>query len=173
MENPTWHIHNGDIPEDKVPLNFSLLLNLASVCHAEDTNVIWGYIRRYANGTSPENNTFLDQLASYAVNFYRDFVKPTKTYRLPEPEETKALEDLKNALKKINNNATAEDIQTVIYEVGKTNKFENLRNWFQALYQILLGQDQGPRFGSFVELYGVQETINLIERALNEEDLSK
>ena len=173
VENPTWHIHNGDIPEDKVPLNFSLLLNLASVCHAEDTNIIWGYIRRYANGTSPENNTFLDQLASYAVNFYRDFVKPTKTYRLPEPEETKALEDLKNALKKINNNATAEDIQTVIYEVGKANKFENLRNWFQALYQILLGQDQGPRFGSFVELYGVQETINLIERALNEEDLSK
>ena len=76
-------------------------------------------------------------------------------------------------IKKINNNATAEDIQTVIYEVGKTNKFENLRNWFQALYQILLGQDQGPRFGSFVELYGLQETINLIERALNEEDLSK
>ena len=107
------------------------------------------------------------------MNFYRDFVKPTKTYRLPEPEEIKALKDLKNALKKINNNATAEDIQTVIYEVGKTNKFENLRNWFQALYQILLGQDQGPRFGSFVELYGVQETINLIERALNEEDLSK
>ena len=79
MENPTWHIHNGDIPEDKVPLNFSLLLNLASVCHAEDTNVIWGYIRRYANGTSPENNTFLDQLASYAVNFYRDFVQQRLT----------------------------------------------------------------------------------------------
>tara|TARA_B100000989_G_scaffold292192_1_gene267693 strand:- start:3083 stop:4672 length:1590 start_codon:yes stop_codon:yes gene_type:complete len=173
VENPTWHIHNGDIPKDKVPLNFSLLLNLASVCHAEDTNVIWGYIRRYANDTSPEDNTFLDQLASYAVNFYRDFVKPTKTYRLPEPKETKALEELKNALEKTNNNASAEDIQTVIYEIGKANEFENLRNWFQALYQILIGQNQGPRFGSFVELYGVQETITLIKRALNREDLSK
>ena len=107
------------------------------------------------------------------MNFYRDFVKPTKTYRLPEPKETKALGELKNALEKTNNNATAEDIQTVIYEIGKTNEFENLRSWFQALYQILIGQNQGPRFGSFVELYGVQETITLIERALNREDLSK
>ena len=83
------------------------------------------------------------------------------------------MEDLKGALKQINSGSKAEDIQTVIYEIGKVNEFENLRNWFQALYQILLGQDQGPRFGSFVELYGIQETVNLIERALNKEDLSK
>ena len=76
-------------------------------------------------------------------------------------------------VKQINSGSKAEDIQTVIYEIGKANEFENLRNWFQALYQILLGQDQGPRFGSFVELYGIQETVNLIERALNKEDLSK
>ncbi|MED5226183.1 MAG: lysine--tRNA ligase, partial [Pseudomonadota bacterium] len=173
LENPTWHIHNGEIPQDKIPLNFSLLLNLASVCHAEDASVIWGYIRSYANDTSPENNMFLDKLANYAVNFYRDFIKPTKTYRFPDSQEAKALEDLKGALKKINSGSKAEDIQTVIYEIGKANEFENLRNWFQALYQILLGQDQGPRFGSFVELYGIQETVNLIERALNKEDLSK
>ena len=173
LENPAWHIHNGEIPQDKIPLNFSLLLNLASVCHAEDASVIWGYIRSYANDTSPENNMFLDKLANYAVNFYRDFVKPTKTYRFPDSQEAKALEDLKGALKQINSSSKAEDIQTVIYEIGKANEFENLRNWFQALYQILLGQDQGPRFGSFVELYGIQETDNLIERALNKEDLSK
>ena len=173
LENPTWHIHNGEIPQDKIPLNFSLLLNLASVCHAEDASVIWGYIRSYTNDTSPENNMFLDKLANYAVNFYRDFIKPTKTYRFPDSQEAKALEDLKGALKQINSSSKAEDIQTVIYEIGKANEFENLRNWFQALYQILLGQDQGPRFGSFVELYGIQETVNLIERALNKEDLSK
>ena len=126
LENPTWHIHNGEIPQDKIPLNFSLLLNLASVCHAEDT--AYGDIfRSYTNDTSPENNMFLDKLANYAVNFYRDFVKPTKTYRFPDSQEAKALEDLKRlTLKQNKQQFQSRDIQTVIYEIGKSNEFEKL-----------------------------------------------
>lgn len=173
VENPTWHIHNGLIPNDPVPLTFSLLLNLASVCHAEDTEVIWGYIKSYSEGVSPEANLFLDKMTGYAVNYYRDFAQPSKVYRPPDKKEMNAFLDLLNRLKELPTSSTAEEIQTTVYEIGKNNEFENLRDWFQALYQVLLGQDQGPRFGSFVALYGIAKTIDLIQRALNGEDLTK
>ena len=172
IENPAWHMHGGDVPSDPVPLSFGLLLNLASVCHAEDTSVIWGYIRRYAPDASPEANPFLDRLAGYAVNYYQDFVRPAKTYRTPDAKERAALEDLSSMLSGSAVGASAEDIQTAVYEVGKRHEFENLRDWFKALYQVLLGQDQGPRFGSFVALYGLEESVALIDRALNGEDLA-
>ncbi|MBH68338.1 MAG: lysine--tRNA ligase [Rhodospirillaceae bacterium] len=171
-ENPTWHIHNENIPTDSVPLSFNLLLNLASVCHAEDTNVIWGYIKRYSENASADTNLFLDKLAAYAVNYYKTFIRPAKVYRLPNIKEKNAISDLATALQHLSQGSSAEEIQTVVYEVGKKNEFDNLRNWFKALYQILLGQDQGPRFGSFVALYGISETIKLINRALDGEDLS-
>ena len=172
IENPAWHMHGGDVPDDAVPLSFGLLLNLASVCHAEDTSVIWGYIRRYAPDASPEANPFLDRLAGYAVNYYQDFVRPAKTYRTPDAKERAALEDLSSELSGLIAGISAEDIQTAVYEVGKRHNFENLRDWFKALYQVLLGQDQGPRFGSFVALYGIEESVALIDRALNGEDLA-
>ena len=172
VENPSWHIHNGDAPKDKVPLSFGLLLNLASVCHAEETSVIWGYIARYADDASPRTHPFLDTLANLAVNYYRDFVRPSKTYRQPSDLERQALEQLASKFSELPNDSLSEDIQTVIYSVGKEYQFENLRDWFQALYQVLLGQDQGPRFGSFVALYGLDESIKLIKRALAGENLA-
>ena len=172
IENPAWHMHRGDVPSDSVPLSFGLLLNLASVCHAEDTGVIWGYIQRYAPDASPEINPFLDQLASYAVKYYQNFVRPAKNYRAPDSKERAALENLVVELSGVAAGTSAEDIQTAVYEVGKRHDFEPLRDWFKALYQVLLGQDQGPRFGSFVALYGLTESIALINRALRGEDLA-
>jgi lysyl-tRNA synthetase class 1 len=134
--------------------------------------VIWGYIARYVDDASPSTHPFLDTLANLAVNYYRDFVRPSKTYRQPSDVERQALEGLASKLSELPKDSLSEDIQTVIYSIGKEYQFENLRDWFQALYQVLLGQDQGPRFGSFVALYGLEETIKLIKRALAGEDLS-
>ncbi len=172
VENPAWHIHGGAAPADGAPLGFGLLLNLAGVCHAEDKEVLWGYIARYAPGASPEANPFLDRLAGHAVAYYRDFVKPAKRYRAPDPAERAALADLAGALRRLPAGAAGEDIQAAAYEVGKRHGFANLRDWFQTLYLVLLGQDRGPRFGSFAALYGIAETVALIERALAGEDLA-
>lgn len=174
VENPTWHITQGRGRgnEEKVPLSFGLLLNLASVCHAEDTSVLWGYIARYAPGATAESHPVLDRMAGYAVNYYQDFARPQKQYRAPTEQERAAFEDLIGELKALAADADAETIQTQVYEVGKRHDFENLRDWFKALYQVLLGQDQGPRFGSFIALYGRDETVTLIGRALAGEDLA-
>lgn len=172
LENPTWHIHHGNPPSDIPPLSFSILLNLASVCNAEDKAVLWGFISRYVPGATPENNAMLDTLVGYALRYYQDFVKPTKKYRLPEGNEVTALEDLKARLDAMPEDADGEATQTAVYEVGKAHGFENLRDWFKAQYEILLGQETGPRMGSFIALYGLRETSNLIDRALKGEDLS-
>ncbi|WP_420403748.1 lysine--tRNA ligase [Nisaea sp.] len=174
VENPTWHITEGKGRgnADRVPLSFGLLLNLASVCHAEDKDVLWGFIARYAPGATPESHPTLDRLAGYAVNYYQDFARPAKQYRAPSEAERAAFEDLVTELKALPAEADAETIQTQVYEVGKRHAFENLRDWFKALYQVLLGQDQGPRFGSFIALYGVEETVALIEKALAGENLA-
>jgi lysyl-tRNA synthetase class 1 len=172
LENPAWHIHDGRPPSETSPLGFGLLLNLASVAHAEDKQTLWGYIRRYAPGASPETAPLLDRLVGYAIAYYKDQVKPARRYRRPNEAETKALEDLAKTLEALPAEADAEAIQTQVYEVGKRHPAGDLRQWFTALYQILLGQDTGPRFGSFIKLYGVAETVRLIRRALKGEDLS-
>jgi lysyl-tRNA synthetase class 1 len=174
LANPVWHIHNGQPPEEQGRLSFGILLNLASVCHSDDPAVLWHYISRYAPDASPQTDPLLDKLVSYAIAYYRDFVLPEKTYRTPTDGERKALEDLKAALSQHTSEASAEDLQTAVYEIGKAHAetFPSLRDWFKALYQILLGQDQGPRMGSFIALYGVKESIALIERALAGDDLS-
>jgi len=170
LENPVWHIHNGTIPNDvkgTAGLTFGLLLNLAGAANAENSEVMWGFIRRYAPGASPETAPFLDRLVGYAVVYYQDFVKPTKQFRAPSEQERAALVDLKSVLAGLPGDATAETIQTEVFEVGKRHGFTELRAWFLALYEVLLGQTSGPRMGSFIALYGVQETIALIDRALN------
>lgn len=168
MANPAWHVHNGKPPKEELPLTFGILLNLASVTNTEDKKVLWGFISRYANGATPESMPMVDRLVGYAIAYYRDFVKPHKHYRMPTAEERKALEDLDLALKKVE--PTPEAIQEQVFEVGKRHNYTNLRDWFKALYQILLGQDEGPRMGSFIALYGVQETIQLIEDALKKNE---
>jgi lysyl-tRNA synthetase class 1 len=172
LVNPAWHIHGGTPPAEDVPVNFGLLLNLACVCNTEDKSVLWGFITRYASEATPEKDRILDELVGHAINYYRDFVKPSKKYRTPSVAEQAAVADLLAAFEKLPGDATAEDIQNEVYAVGKAHEFENLRDWFKALYEILLGQEQGPRMGSFVALFGLDETRNLIRRALAGEDLN-
>ncbi len=174
LGNPVWHIHGGTPPVTDLPISFALLLNLASACQAEDKAVLWGFIQRYAPDATPENQPKLDQMVGYAVNYFHDFVKPAKTYRAANDVEATALADLASKLEVLGHEPmTAEELQTLVYDIGKAHGFENLRDWFRALYEVLLGEAQGPRFGSFIALYGISETANLIRRALKGEDLSK
>ena len=128
--------------------------------------MLWGFITRYAPEATPETQPDLDRLVGYAVNYYQDFVKPQKRYKLPDAAERAAIEALAARLGDLPADATAEAIQDEVYEVGKAHGFENLRAWFKLLYEVLLGQEQGPRMGSFIQLYGRPETIRLIEDAL-------
>ena len=174
IENPVWHIHSGEPPAAGSPISFSLLLNLVSAANAETKARLWAFIERYAAGTTPETDPFLDRLAGYALSYYEDFVKPTKSYRAPTLAEQAALRTLIDRLAALDPAETdAELIQTEVFAAGKDHGYENLRDWFQALYEILLGQSQGPRFGGLAALYGLPETIRLIERALAGEDLSQ
>jgi lysyl-tRNA synthetase, class I len=167
LANPAWHIHGGTIPDAAgSPVPFSMLLNLASVVNAETPDILWGFIRRYLPDASPESQPFLAKLVDHAIVYYRDFVRPTKQYRAPDDTERAALADLAETLRGLDVFADAETIQGVVYEVGKRHPFPELRAWFGCLYQVLLGQSEGPRFGGFAALYGLMETIALIDGAL-------
>jgi lysyl-tRNA synthetase class 1 len=166
LMNPVWHIHDGAPPQAELPISFALLLNLASASNSEDREVLWGFIRRYAPDATPEAHPLLDQLVGYAIAYFHDLVKPAKRYRAPNEKERAALLDLEARLGALPPKVLAEEIQAVVYAVGKEHGFEPLRDWFGALYEVLLGQTQGPRFGSFIELYGVPETRSLIKKAL-------
>ena len=172
LSNPAWHIHNGTPPEHDLPISFALLLNLVSASNSEDEKILWGFISRYAPKTTPENHPYLAKLVKLAISYYHDFVKPHKQFRSPTDKERPAIEELAEKLSTLPDDAKSEEIQTIIYEIGKSHGFENLRNWFGALYEVLLGQKQGPRMGSFIELYGKQETISLMERSLKGEDIA-
>jgi lysyl-tRNA synthetase class 1 len=169
LENPVWHIHAGNPPQAELPISFAQLLNLVSVSNAEQKATLWGFIRKYAPGASPQQHPMLDELVGYGLRYYRDFVKPAKSYRPPSELERKALEALSAALEKVKPGASGAELQNTVYAVGKAHAFEPLRNWFAALYEVLLGQSQGPRFGGFIELFGVEETRQLIARALKGE----
>jgi len=169
VNNPVWHIHNGQPPESRMVVPFAMLLNLASVVGAADKAKLWGFIRRYAPEASPETHPDLDAAAGYALAYFRDFVAPTRAYRLPDDRERAAMEDLVARLRPHEGETDPEALQAVVYAVGKDHGFEPLRDWFTALYEVLLGASQGPRFGGFVALYGVAETEALIARALTGE----
>jgi lysyl-tRNA synthetase class 1 len=166
LDNPVWHIHNGAPPSEDAHISFNILLNLASVCHAEDAAVLWGFIRRYAPDATPENAPILDALVGYALAYYRDFVKPTIHCRPATPDEAEALRALADGLAALPADAGAEAIQELVYEIGKRPCFPDLKAWFRTCYEVLLGSEQGPRMGSFIRLYGIAETIALINRSL-------
>ena len=167
MTNPAWHIHGGTLPNHAgSPLSFAMLLNLASVVNAHEPEILWGFIRRYAPNATPESEPLLARLVDHAVAYYQDFVRPEKQYREPTGDERMAIEDLGRTLAALPPEAGAEAIQNAVFEVGKRHPFPELRAWFGALYQVLLGQQEGPRFGGFVALYGIKETIGLIDDAL-------
>jgi lysyl-tRNA synthetase class 1 len=174
--NPVWHIHHGEPPAGGLPISFAVLLNLASVVNAETKDVLWAFINRYAPQATPANSPLLDELVGHALAYYRDFVKPAKSYRLPSAAERPALAELAAWLREFDRGSIlepagfeqgAEAIQQEVYEIGKRHGFaDNLRRWFQALYEVLLGQAEGPRFGTFVAFYGPAAMAALIERVL-------
>ena len=166
LANPVWHIHNGRPPASDMVVPFAMLLNLASVAGAKDKEGLWGFIRKYAPGASPEKNPQLDQAAAFAVRYFNDHVAPTRVFRAPSDKERAAMEDLAARLRVWDKGLDAEALQSMVFAVGKEHGFEPLRDWFTALYEVLLGASQGPRFGGFIALYGVDETVALIERAL-------
>ncbi|MEO0821642.1 MAG: lysine--tRNA ligase [Pseudomonadota bacterium] len=171
LANPAWHIHLGAPPASQMDVPFSMLLTLASAASAEDKGMLWGFIRRYAPGAGPETHPDLDAAAGHAVRFFQDKVKPHKRFRAPSAVERAALEDLAARLR-----ATAETeagaLQDIVFAVGNEHGFDPLRDWFKAIYEVLLGASQGPRFGGFIALYGVAETVVLIERGLGGELLA-
>jgi lysyl-tRNA synthetase class 1 len=172
LENPVWHIHAGAPPTEDVPVSFSMLLNLVSASNSEDRGVLWGFLARYAPGAMPEGNRLLSRLVDYAIAYYHDFVKPARRYRAPDGQEAAALADLADRLAACAPDTDGEALQDLVYEIGKAHGFDPLRAWFKALYEVLLGESQGPRFGSFIALYGVRETEALIRRALAGQDLA-
>ena len=167
LQNPVWHIHGGQPPQENVPISFALLLNLVGAAHTEDPAALWGFISKYSPGATPENHPLLDELVGYACAYYADFVKPNKVFRAPDERERAALEDLAAHLDGLDPATPGADIQTEVYEIGKRYEFDPLREWFKALYETLLGQSQGPRMGSFIALYGVENTRALIADALD------
>ena len=168
VANPVWHIHLGGPPRVEMPISFSLLLNLVSASNADNKDTLWGFIGRYAPGATPENAPELDRMVGYAINYYRDFVAPSKQFRAPDEPERAAITELYERLGELPEGTAGEDIQAVVYEIGKTHAFDPLRDWFRALYEVLLGQSAGPRFGSFVELYGIANTRAMIAARLRE-----
>jgi lysyl-tRNA synthetase class 1 len=180
LSNPVWHIHSGNPPTPQMPIAFSMLLTLVSSSNAENAETLWGFIQRYRPGVTPQTHPKLDAMVGYAIHYFRDFVLPAKKFREPAAAERGALLDLRDALSQVPADASAEQIQEVIYEVGrrepfldKTGKIKTRDgkpgvslDWFNMLYQVLLGQEKGPRFGSFVAVYGLQNTIDMIDGAL-------
>jgi lysyl-tRNA synthetase class 1 len=178
LSNPVWHIHSGNPPKPEMPVSFSLLLNLVSASNAENADTLWGFIGRYRPGVTPQSHPKLHQLVEYAIHYFRDFVLPAKRFREPTEPERAALFDLRDALSNLPADSTAEQIQDVVYEVGRREPFLDEKkkakdgkpgvslDWFNMLYQVLLGQEKGPRFGSFVAVYGLRNTVDMIDGAL-------
>jgi lysyl-tRNA synthetase, class I len=180
LANPVWHIHSGNPPKPDMPITYAMLLTLVSSSNAENAETLWGFIGRYRPGVTPQTHPHLDALVSYAIHYYRDFVLPAKKFREPSEVERAALTDLRDALSQLPARASAEEIQDVVYEIGRREPFLDRSGkgktkdgkpgvsleWFNMLYQVLLGQEKGPRFGSFAAVYGLQNTVEMIDGAI-------
>ena len=184
LANPVWHIHGGNPPAIELPVSFALLLNLVSASHAHDKGVLWGFISRHVPGVTPESHPELDRLAGYAIRYFDDFVKPAKVFRAPDEVEAAALAAISEKLSGVQ--ADGEAIQNALLDVARgIERYQDHAKkspeggpgvsvaFFQMIYQVLLGQERGPRFGSFVALYGIDNTRELIRRVLAGEDISK
>ena len=168
IDSPIWHIHSGNPKNFKSDISFNSLTNLVSICNTDDKKIIWGFVNQYDQSINSENNPEFDELIDYAINYYNDFVLPKKNYLEINIDNKLIFEEIRDMLKlKINESSSAEDIQTLIYEIGKKHQKENLKDFFKLVYQVLLGQEQGPRLGSFIKLYGVNETIKIIEQRID------
>ncbi len=180
LANPVWHIHDGAPPKADNPVSFAMLISLVTASNAENAETLWGFIGRYRPGVTRQTHPHLAALVDYAIHYFRDFVLPEKKFREPNAAERAALIDLRDALSQLRPDAAAQAIQDVVYEVGRREPFLDRSgriktkdgkpgvslDWFNMLYQVLLGQEKGPRFGSFVAAYGIKNTIDMIDGAL-------
>jgi lysyl-tRNA synthetase, class I len=178
LANPVWHIHTGEPPAPDMPISFTMLLTLVSSSNAENAETLWGFIARYRPGVTPQTHPRLDAMVRYAIHYFHDFVLPEKRFRQPNEVERAALLDLRDALAQLPADSTAEDITNMVYEIGRREPFLDHKkkakdgqpgvtlDWFNMLYQVLLGQEKGPRFGSFVAVYGIKNTVDMIDGAL-------
>jgi len=163
--NPVWHIHNGNPPKEKSIMPFSVLLNLVGTSNATDKDVIWKFIKKNKKDIKIQDHPILDSLVIYALKYFEDIVKPNKKYRKPNDKEKKALQDLVRRLKDCKQEMNPEEIQTIVYSAGKDNGYkENLREWFKAIYEIIFGDQDGPRMGFFISFFGIKESIELINK---------
>ena len=167
LMNPTWHVHNGNIPKEEVIMSFSMLLNLVEASNANSKELLWKFVKKYKKDISEKNNTIFDNLIGYAIKYFNDVIKLNKKYKNPNEEEKLALEALINTLDKCNDQMSPEDIQTLIYSTGKENGYsENLRDWFKLIYEVVFGDENGPRMGFFISFFGVNETKKLIKEKI-------
>ena len=167
-DSPLWHVHKGQVPSDIFPVSFNLLLNLSSVCHAESSKVLWQYLSKYLPNLKMGLNKKFDKLVNLSLKYYKDRILPFKKYRIPIQAEKNNIKKLIDLLQKTNESVSSEDIQSIVFQVGKEANYNNLKDWFSCLYETSLGQKNGPRMGSFIKLYGVTNSIKLFEDVINE-----
>jgi len=165
--NPVWHVHNGKPPLEKMIMPFSMLLNLVGTSNASSKEVLWKFVKKYKKDISEKQHPIFDKLIGYAINYFSEVVKLNKKFKKPNKEEKMALNILIEKLKECDEKMNPEEIQTIIYSVGKENGYsENLREWFKTIYEIIFGDENGPRLGFFISFFGIQETIKLIEEKI-------
>ena len=161
--NPVWHVHNGKPPAEKILMPFSMLLNLVGSSNADNKETLWKFINKFHKEINSKEHKILDSLTEYAINYFKDKVEPNKKFKKPNAIEKKALENLIQKLKVLDQSLTPEEIQTHVYTVGKENGYEkNLRDWFKLIYEVVFGEANGPRMGFFISFFGLNETIKLI-----------
>ena len=167
IQNPVWHVHNGEPPKEKIIMPFSMLLNLVGSSNADNKKIVWKFINRFHKEIKPKDHKILDDLTSYAINYFKDKVEPNKKFKKPNPTEKKALNNLVKKLNEIDQGLSPEEIQTNVYTVGKENGYEkNLRDWFKLIYEVVFGEENGPRMGFFISFFGLRETIELIKNKI-------
>ena len=165
--NPVWHVHKGNPPKEKIVMPFSMLLNLVGSSNAKNKDILWKFINRFHKEIKPKDHKILDGLTNYAINYFKDKVEPKKNFKKPSVDEKKALEKLIKKLEEIEKSLSPEEIQTLVYTVGKENGYQkNLRDWFKLIYQVVFGEENGPRMGFFISFFGLKETIELISNKI-------
>ena len=168
LMNPAWHVHNGEMPNENLIMSFSMLLNLVQTSNADTKELLWKFVKKYKKNISEKNYPIFDKLIEYAIGYFNDVVKLKKIYKKPNDKEKSSLEALIKVLEKCDDSMQPEDIQTNIYTVGKENGYkENLREWFKLIYEVVFGDENGPRMGFFISFFGVQETKELIKNKIN------
>ena len=166
--NPVWHVHNGVIPKEKMIMTFSMLLNLVETSNANSKDLLWKFVKKYKQNIEEKEYPIFDKLIEYAIKYFNDVIKINKKYKKPNEQEKLALNELIKILDQCNDEMSPEDIQTKIYTAGKENGYkDNLRDWFRLIYEVVFGEENGPRMGFFISFFGVKETKQLIEEKIS------